>query len=87
MEGCIVSNTTAKSPVWVHFGFSGNADGTVMTKKYVICCICSQEMPYKNNTLNCFLTWNTITEMSMHSFIRQNPVNPPQKRHSSLRFS
>ena len=31
MEGCIVANATAKSPVWVHFGFPGNADGTVMT--------------------------------------------------------
>ena len=50
MEGCIVPK--AKSPVWVHFGFPGNADGTVMTKKSVICCICSQEMPCKNNTSN-----------------------------------
>jgi len=52
MEGCIVLNSTATSPVWVHFGFPGNADGTVMTKKRVICCICSQETPYKTNTSN-----------------------------------
>ena len=49
MECCIVPNATAKSPVWVYFGFPGNADGTVMTKKRAICRICSQEMPYKNN--------------------------------------
>ena len=54
MKGCIILNATAKSPVWVHFGFPGNADGTVVTKKRVICCICSQKMPYKNSTSNLF---------------------------------
>ena len=33
MKGCIVPNATAKSPVWVYFGFPGNADGAVVTKK------------------------------------------------------
>ena len=54
MEGCIVLNATAKNPIWAHFGFQGNTDGTVVTKKDVICHICSQEMLYKNNTLNLF---------------------------------
>ena len=49
MEGCIVPHSIAKSPVWVHFEFPGNADGTVVTKKREICCICSQEMPYTSN--------------------------------------
>ena len=43
MEGCIILNATAKSSVWVHLGFPGNADGTVLTKKSVIYRTCSQK--------------------------------------------
>ena len=54
MECCIIPSATAKSLVWVHFGFPGNADGTIMTKKRAICRISSQEMSYKNHTSNLF---------------------------------
>ena len=53
---CIVSNPAAKSEVWQHFGFPRPEDGsgTIATKKRVVCCICHQDMSYKNNTSNLF---------------------------------
>ena len=48
----IVANSTAKSGVWVHFRFPGSPDGTILTKKRVVCRLCKQEMPYKNNTIH-----------------------------------
>ena len=50
----VVSNAAAKSDVWVHFGFPGSADGSVVTKRRVVCRICKQDMPYKNNTTNLY---------------------------------
>ena len=50
----IVVNAIAKSGVWVHFKLPGSPDGTISTKKRVICRLCKQEIPYKNNTTNLF---------------------------------
>ena len=50
----IVPNAAAKSGVWVHFGFPGNAAGTIVSKQHAVCHICNQDMSYKNNTTNLF---------------------------------
>ena len=50
----IVANLAAKSDVWRHFRFPGTDNGTIATKNRAICCICHQDMPYKNNTSNLF---------------------------------
>ena len=54
MAGSIVSNAAAKSEVWTSFGFPASPDGSVVTKTRVVCRICKQEMPYKNNTTNLY---------------------------------
>ena len=54
MAAMVVPNAAAKSVVWTYFGFPGSPDGSTVTKKRVVCRICHQETPYKNNTSNMF---------------------------------
>ena len=61
MEGCIILNATAKSPVWVHLGFPGNADGTVLTKKSVICRTCSQKCHIRQHIILQYIAIYRIT--------------------------
>ena len=51
----IVSNPSAKTPVWKHFGFPRNGKGAPRTKGKVVCRHCQKEMPYKNNTTNLYV--------------------------------
>ena len=51
----IVVNATAKSGVWVHFGFPGSPDDTILTKKvlqlYFVACSSSYMRLYTNITI------------------------------------
>ena len=50
----IIANSAAKSDVWQYFGYPGTINNTILTKQRVICTLCYQDMPYKNNTSNLF---------------------------------
>ena len=58
MEYCsVVERPKAKSKIWKHFGFPGDANGTIITTKKVVCKLCRDQhrdntIPYSGNTLN-----------------------------------
>uniref|UniRef100_A0A8D9EFA7 Zinc finger BED domain-containing protein 1 n=1 Tax=Cacopsylla melanoneura TaxID=428564 RepID=A0A8D9EFA7_9HEMI len=44
--------TGMKSIYWKHFGFPADGNGEILSKQKVICCLCSTQFSYAQNTTN-----------------------------------
>ena len=54
----LLPKKNAKSKVWVHFGFFGNAEGEITDNKHVVCRLCAplgkKPIPYSGGTTNMY---------------------------------
>lgn len=48
----IVVPSSMRSPVWKYFGFPADANNEIITKKKIVCCLCSAYIAYNKNTTN-----------------------------------